>query len=548
VTSRGAAGEGGLFAIAVLAAACGGAPRMPAAAPPVPLAPSVSAPPRPPPLDPFALGGVLREENLVPPAYTRLRAALGPPPKGLAQPPAACVAFAARKKSGKRVCDLAGLAVALDDADAGARDARLLDLEGCAELPAGLVRALRAELAPLQCGDVLAGPLVGRGDALPEVQHALMGLAIAARLARTGEGAPRLSPPYEKERVLAFIKGPLSQWMGEQARLTEQLSAQAAHLAGYGMGIAAVEAGMADLRLVDAMRAVPVPDTIAKDAELKATYDAALDQVLEPRKDRGRDAALVGLRQLAAIGVLGDERVSRARALLGRLYAGRRIDALDPLLVPTPRAVTEVTPDASHALLGRLPTFYAGVLVEPRAMTDAGGLSSLVGRGLPFAARARLRAEPIDDATRVLVAHARLAMARTYWRAVDVDEAASVVRSAGGDGASPDARMLLALAIALRGGPEDAAQMMRRPPLGGLGIGDVAALDAVSRAGGPHAGIAAFDAAWIKRVSAPRDASATYWRGVAARFRDAEGRLAGPERARALEGAREADAIAAEAR
>ena len=35
------------------------------------------------------------------------------------------------------------------------------------------------------------------------------------------------------------------------------------------------------------------------DAEIRESYYAALDDAIEPRKARGRDAALVGLRELA---------------------------------------------------------------------------------------------------------------------------------------------------------------------------------------------------------------------------------------------------------
>jgi hypothetical protein len=128
---------------------------------------------------------------------------------------------------------------------------------------------------------------------------------------------------------------------------------------------------------------------------------------------------------------------------------------------------------------------------------------------------------------------------------VDVDEAASAAKSAGGgSGASADADFLLALALALRGGPEDAAKMILTPAPEGLGIGDVRALDAIVQRKSQHAGIAAFDAAWIKRVSAPRSPSVEHWRDVAIRFRGAAELLTDPQaKARAMDAAREADAI-----
>ena len=533
---------------------CGGA-----APPAVSSPPSFSPPTRavePPakvalatPSNPFAVSGVLHEETISAPTYAAIEAPLAAPPKGLAAMPAACAPFVGRKKVRKLGCDdvLHSLDTALAEEDEAKRDALLVDLETCTGLPQGVVRALRAEYAPLACGDGIAGPLVGKSGPTLEVQHALAGMAMAARLSRTVGRPPRLPAPYEKARVIAFIGGPLKDWMLEQAKLIEELSSQASRLRGYGMALAAVEAGVADLRFVDAVRSAPVPDALAQDPELKSIYESQLDQLLEPRKDRGRDAALAGLKELAALGVMGDARVARARALLGRMYAGRRIDALDALSIPSVTVPAPSSLDTAHRLAGRLPTFYVGALIEPSSLTDRAALSMMLARGVPPRVRARLKAEPLPDDVRVVLAQARLGMGRLYWRAVDFDEAAALAKAAGGDsGKSRDAEMLLALSLALRGGPTDAAHMMKNPPQEGLGLGDVAALDAVAKGGGPYAGMAAFDAAWIKRVGAPPGPNADYWRDVAVRFRNAEKLLDGDARTRAADAAREAEAISAE--
>jgi hypothetical protein len=539
--------------------ACGGAPPPAPKAPDTVGAPPVAGdtppgtpPPTPPgpPQNPFAIAGTVREEPLTQIAYEPVSTPLAAAPKGLVAPPASCGAYRGRRKAGKLKCDdaLVGLSVALGEVDRAARDALFVDLEACKELPAGVVRALRIENAEPACGDVLAAPLLGKAGPTPEVQHALFGLALAARLSRTVADAPKATPPFDKAHVLAFIKGPLGAWIATQAKLVEDLSTQASQLRGYGRAVAAVEAGLADLRFVDVVRAVPVPDAIAKDAELKGVYEAALDQMLEPRKERGRDAVLVGLKDLAALGVVKDRRVSSAREVLGKLYAGRRIDALDALLLP-PLPTSGAT-DPPHVLAGRLPSFYAGILLDPKIVGDKDGLAALATSGLPLPVRVRLKAEapPADVAT--LLSRARLDLGRAFWRAVDFDEAAVAARAAGGDkGASREAELYLALALALRGGPDDAAQMMRRPTPEGLGIGDVTALDAVAQGGGPYAAYAAFDAAWIQRVSAPRASGRAHWQDVAARFRKAEGLLTAPaDKARAGDAAREAEAIAAEAK
>jgi hypothetical protein len=87
--------------------------------------------------------------------------------------------------------------------------------------------------------------------------------------------------------------------------------------------------------------------------------------------------------------------------------------------------------------------------------------------------------------------------------------------------------------------------MMRRPPPDGLGVGDVAALDAFAKRGGEHAAIAAFDAAWIRFAAAPKGPDRDRWKDVATRFRSAAGSLSDPAlRERALDRAKAADDIA----
>jgi hypothetical protein len=78
------------------------------------------------------------------------------------RPPRSCAPFEKRKATKAPACDtnesaLAALDGALAELDEGKRDAALLGLEGCAGLSAGLVRALRVDLAPPVCGDRARG-------------------------------------------------------------------------------------------------------------------------------------------------------------------------------------------------------------------------------------------------------------------------------------------------------------------------------------------------------------------------------------------------------
>jgi hypothetical protein len=531
-----------------------------AATPPAvgPEGPAGATPPGPVPAGAgaatFAVDGQVREELLPllkPAAVDPARARLLTPPPGLAPLPAACGAYASRKAEGKPSCAdsvsaLAALDAALGRPTADQRDAALADLDLCAGLPAGVARALRAELAPVECGEVILEPFLKAPPASTNgiVYGGALGLAVASRLARTAQNPPTLPLPHDKARVLEFVKGPMRAWLEQQAIAIETVSQAGAELPYYGKGVAAVEAGVADMRLVEAVRGGPIPDEFQRDEELKSAYYGSLDQMLDPRKDRGRDAALVGLKELSFVGVIHDARVDRARTLLSRLYGGRRIDALDALLLP-PR--TEVAPaSVEERLAARLPTLYAGLLLDPQAASRAGTLRQLLAKGVPLPQRAALRGAELSPEARLLFARARLELGKTYWRAVDFDQAAALAAAARTAAPSDEATFDLALALALRNGPDDATEMMRKAPRP-LPPAHSAALDAVAAQTpkSAYGGLAAFDAALIQQVASPEGAGAPYWTDVAARFHAAAGLLADPaQRAVAEDRAKAAEAIA----
>ncbi|MDI3291719.1 hypothetical protein [Polyangium sp. 15x6] len=508
------------------------------------------AEPKPKPDQAKPAGGdkaAFREEELTEPKFDLVITPLPAAPKGLAAAPKACDAFVKRKPAATPVCAeraqaLEALDKALAEGNADKRDAALAGLESCGGLPPGLTRALRAELAPTACADVILEPVIA---APPKgidggVYTTMRGLATAARLSRAGDAPPKITAPYDKKKLVAFINGPMKDWVAEQATAIQALSNEGAGLRYYARGVAAIEAGMADLRLVEAVRAVPLSPELAKDAEARNIYYAELDQTLDPRKDRGRDAVLVGLRDLAAVGVLRDARIDRARALLSRLYGGRRIDALDGLVVPPlPKAAPA---DATERLATKLPTFYAGQLLPKDAATKPGVLRALIERGVPLSYRAALKNEKLADDARRMYARARVELGRVYLRAVDFDQAAALYAGLPEGARTDEDAFFSALVAALRNGPEDAATMVRSAPVSMLGMGQIAGLDAVAKAKGPFAGAAAFDAALIKQITAPIGADAAYFRDVAARFReaaslltDAAQRKAAEDRAKAAE-------------
>lgn len=503
--------------------------------------------------DPFAVVGTLEREELpeAAPSYQAVVLGLGVAPQGVPESPQHCAVFTSSKPTEPARCEDAAAARAALDAvlaitEAKARDAALVALEECSTLPAGIVRALRTELAPPECADAVVIPFLQSSPSRVEgpLYDALFGLALAGRLARAATTPPPAPSQHDMKSLTEYVKGPMGAWVREQAKAIQEIAELGSKLRFYGKGIVAIEAGMADMRFIVAARQVPVPEEIARFDEAKEKYYQNLELTLDARKERGRDAALVGLGHLAQVGVIRDPRVERARALLSSMYGGAPIDALDALRLP---ALTSAAPaSVEQRLAARLPSFYAGLLLDPAAAKDPAMLRQLVEKGVPLAHRiALVKAELTPDA-RLLYARARLEMAQIYWRRVDVDELVGLLANRPASERSDSERLLLAIGLALRGGPANAAEMMIKAPLAELGFGNVRALDAIAASRTSVAGMAAYDAAFVHELAAPASAEHGYWDRVAARYRAAaKASIDVRERADAEQRAKEAEATSA---
>lgn len=420
------------------------------------------------------------------------------------------------------------LVQALSTTAALERDAQLACLEGESKLPAGFVRALRAELAPLGCGDVLALPFLEprRAELDRNLEDTLIALAAGSRLARLVNQAPELSPPFDKAHFMEFFQATLKPWIVTQAQAIHDLSLSGARLSPYAKGIVAIEAGLADMRFVSVVRKVALPKEMNDDAEVRETYYAALDEALEPRKARGRDAALVGLREFASVGILADARVDRARSLLSEVYAGRRIDALDKLLLPPLSPAPEDTTE--HRLARALPTFYAGYLLASSSL-DVALLRAFLERGLPRALVARMDPTKLDDAQRDLFTRALIERGRRYFRAEDFALAA---RLSSGEHPGPERSLYHALASSLQNGPRDASELILRGPQLPSSALQVTELDRLaSEKKNPSAPLAAFDAAYLLGLAPPQN-DAKFWEELSKRYEAASRVLKDPAQKR----------------
>jgi hypothetical protein len=405
------------------------------------------------------------------------------------------------------------------------RDAALAMLGSCSGLQPGVVLALRAEFAPAACGDVIVGDFVehNKPKLAPATADALSGLKLAAQLTRLVRSPPQVTKPYTKERIDAFVRGIMGAWATEQANAIGALSTKGARLTGYGKGLVAIEAGLADMRLVEIFRQVPVPDEFANDAELAEAYYSALDQGLEPRKARGRDAALVGLRLFSDVGALHDSRVREARGQLSHLYNGRRIDALDSLLLP-PLEEPKLT-DEEHRLAAKLPTFYVEFVLGAIDPAQIDMLRALFEQGLPVAVQSRLERAVLSPAMQQLYARSLFERGRTYWRAVDFAAAAKIGTNHAS--VSEVITLISALSHALENGPKDAAAMMLGSTQLGV-LGSLSELDSLAKGKGLNAALATYDGALVRELGSSGNANVDLYQDLASRYARAAAVLKDP--------------------
>ncbi|HEX3775285.1 MAG TPA: hypothetical protein VHV51_12525 [Polyangiaceae bacterium] len=483
-------------------------------------APQVATPPQAPSAAPAP-------SNWKPVEPSKQKVSLVPEPAGVPAPEAFCQSFAAHAAAvcANGAAPREALVAALDVSDAALRDDALSCLEQAPEFPPGLVRALRAELAPIGCADALALPFLDprRPGLDRRIEDTLIALAAAGRLSRVAAQAPALGAPFDKQHFNEFFQSTLKPWIIGQAAAIHDLSALGPSLTPYAKGVLAIEAGLADMRFVSIARAVALPKEMSDDDAVREAYYAALDEALEPRKARGRDAALVGLLELAKEGVLVDPRVERARKLLSEVYSGRRIDALDQLLLPE----LPPSPDASleQKLAARLPTFYAGFLLAT-VSTDAPLLRALLERGLPRSIAQRLNPSQLDDAAKALLVRALIERGRRYLRAEDF--ASAVELSSALSKPTPEVELYRALGSALKNGPRDASDVLLHGPLLPSGTGQVTELDQLASQKNESAPLAAFDAAYLLSLVPPQN-DPKFWEDLSKRFDKAAHALRAPE-------------------
>jgi hypothetical protein len=457
---------------------------------------------------------------VVEPSSSRAKAAgLGEKPPGLPEPPAECAALVGEAPSTCAAGNTKELLAAALVSAPEARDVALRCLEKASDLPPGFVRALRADLAPRACGDVVVGEWAGAPSVARELADALVALGVGARLNRSVRGAPLPKPPFTKAEFFEHFKKTLRPWIVEQAHAVDVLSQVGPRLSGYGKAVVALEAGLADMRFVTVARSIDLPAEMKADPEVRETYLVALEQALEPRVARGRDAALVGLGELSRQGVTRDERLREARRLLSELYAGRRIDALDGLLLAPLAPLTQ--DGAAYQLAAKLPAFYSLRLDTTPNIDDPKLLRARLEQGVPPWLWLT-RPAPSSPELAALEARALFQLGQVYFWSEPFTKAAGI-ETAKDDA---DAALVAALAKVLARGPRNAAALMLGPTTLPAELRDTSALDALSKgkASSPVAGLAEFDAAYVRGLAPPAEDPA-FWKDQRARFERAQKKL-----------------------
>ena len=206
--------------------------------------------------------------------------------------------------------------------------------------------------------------------------------------------------------MLEFIRGPMRSWFETQAGAIEDIARAAAELPYYAKGIAAIEAGVADLRLVEVARNAPIPDEFAKDEELRNTYYASLDQWLDPARTVAETRPSSASRSSRS-SLLHDERLDRAGLLVAYVRGAthRRSRCAAASAAPPGAPIC-----ARGAPRGSPPTLYAGLLLDEAAATRPATLRQLLNHGLPLPQRIAMRTLPTSPEVRELYARGSLSL------------------------------------------------------------------------------------------------------------------------------------------
>jgi len=382
------------------------------------------------------------------------------------------------------------------------RDERLaIALETCRSVyfhhSSTMIQVIRAEIAPPKCAEALALDLLNNppSDLDPELRDVLHAQLLRGRLARVPEfHGPLFRGPWTTAELERWDRRVLGKAYAQHAKLLESLSKTAEPLSGPGAVVAWAYLALAWLRLEN-----------ETGAWTRQPFGLDLDNKRHSEFSR-KVLALIQLPRTAKF-----EAETKARAL-----AAQYADGAEPGLLEMNEAITLHLISSKRTmwkllqLVGvdpgpaPLPLVLRAQLLAPRYKRLGGGEPSgeRVDALLNLVPGGVLRTH-FTLAQTLRVARARLDLAVRYGSQLQVDRAISLLSKLSPSDRTDEARLLLALAVALRG-----AWLTMKDPHA------IRALDAIAERGGPLSAHAALLAAQFRSVQVDVTLSLAYSRGA----------------------------------
>jgi hypothetical protein len=289
-------------------------------------------------------------------------------------------------RNGQDTCELESLSGATFAEYAtyvsASRDTSLAPLEACAGFAPGLIRALRADLAP-ECAEALAeDALKRRLTRQPRWQHALYGVVFAQRMREHEFAAPAFTAKgVQPGRAEDYFQKIYLPWLAEQEKelavsgaLIDALPAES-----YGGALARAAGGATWRRLLRASRQMSIPEAWKRSGQARVGFYTRLEALRQPLLARAEQAIAEGRAALETLGFVSSTELVR----LGDLVDEREL--LRRVLLPLPES-PELASDAA-LLAAALPPFFTTELLSVRALRNVETLRAAALRGLSPAAR-----------------------------------------------------------------------------------------------------------------------------------------------------------------
>ena len=436
------------------------------------------------------------------PANYALSLGVSPEPKGLLPPDEACKDYLRHRVTrSSEPCETLLDSFATEPSPVR-RDERLaIALETCRSVDvhhsSTMIQVIRAEIAPSKCAETLALDLLNNppSDLDPELRDVLHAQLLRGRLARVPKfHGPLFRGPWTAPELERWDRMILGKAYARHARLLETLSKTAEPLSGSGAAVAWAYLALAWLRLEN-----------ETGTWTRQPFGPDFDD--KRHGEFGRKVqALMRLPRTAKF-----EAEAKARA-----FSAQYVDGAEPGLLEMNEAIT-LRPSSPLRTMWTLlqlvgvdlgpappPLVLLAQLLAPRYVQLRAGepsdetVEALLNVGPSGVHRARFTLVQTLRAART-----RLNLAVRYGSQLQVDRAISLLAKLSPSDRTDEVRLLLALAVALRG-----AWLTMRDPHA------LRSLDAIAEHGGPLSAHAALLAAHFRSAQADAVLSLAYFRGA----------------------------------